>query len=93
MLHTSGDEVRLTVRVQPRARSNAIAGTFGNSLKVRLTAPPVDGAANDALIALLATSLGVPRSAVNIVAGTTARDKIVGIRGVSVEAVRRALLP
>jgi uncharacterized protein (TIGR00251 family) len=93
MLHTSGDEVRLTVRVQPRARSNAIAGTFGNSLRVRLTAPPVDGAANDALITLLATSLGVPRSAVNIVAGATARDKIVGIRGVSVEAVRRALLP
>lgn len=93
MLHTSGDEVRLSVRVQPRARSNAIAGVFGDALRVRLTAPPVDGAANTALIDFLAETLGVPRSGVSIVVGATSRDKVVAIRGLSIDAVRRALAP
>ena len=93
MSHSPGDEVRLSVRVQPRARSNAIAGVHGDSIRVRLTAPPVDGAANTALTDFLAERLGVPRGAVRIVAGATSRDKVVAIRGLSAEVVRRALIP
>jgi uncharacterized protein len=93
VVRQSGDEVRIAVRVQPRARTSVIVGLLGDALKVRLTAPPVDGAANEALIALLAVRLGVGRSAVRVVAGATARDKIVAIRGLSVDAVRCALSP
>jgi uncharacterized protein (TIGR00251 family) len=91
MLRVSGDEVRLAVRVQPRARSNGIVGMHGAALKIRLTAPPVDGAANEALLELLADVLGIPRGAMRIVSGATTRDKVVAIRGVSIDAVRRAL--
>ncbi len=93
MLRVSGDEVRLSVRVQPRARSNGIVGVLGAALKVRLTAPPVEGAANDALLDFLADVLGAPRSALRIVSGATARDKVVGIRGLSLDDVRHALTP
>ena len=91
MLRVSGDEVRLAVRVQPRARSNGIVGMHGTALKIRLTAPPVDGAANEALLELLADVLGISRGAMRIVSGATTRDKVVAIRGVSIDAVRRAL--
>jgi uncharacterized protein len=60
----------------------------GAALKVRLHAPPVDGAANDALIALLAERLGVPRRDVRIVQGATSRSKVVEIAGTTAEAVR-----
>jgi uncharacterized protein len=91
VLRAVDDEVRITVRVQPRARRSGIEGTRGDALKVRLTAPPVDGAANEALIALVAETLGVSRGAVRIVAGATGRDKVVGVRGVTVDRVRQAL--
>jgi uncharacterized protein len=61
----------------------------GDSLKVRLTAPPVNGAANEALIEFLAESLGVPKRAVSIVAGHTSRNKIVEVTGVALERVKR----
>jgi hypothetical protein len=89
----SGDEVRIAIRVQPRARTNVVAGRVGDAIKVRLTAPPVDGAANEALIAFLAATLGVARSAVRIVSGATSRDKIVAIRGLTADTVRRTLTP
>ncbi len=91
MLRASGDEVRLAVRVQPRARSNGIVGLHGSALKIRLTAPPVEGAANEALLDLLADVLRIPRGAIRIVSGATSRDKVVAIRGVSIHEVRRAL--
>jgi uncharacterized protein (TIGR00251 family) len=91
MLRTSGEEVRLAVRVQPRARSNGIVGMHGGALKIRLTAPPVEGAANEALLDLLADVLDIPRGAMRIVSGATTRDKVVAIRGVSIDSVRRAL--
>jgi hypothetical protein len=81
--------VRFTVRVQPRASRSEIAGLHGEALKVRLTAPPVDGAANAALIDLLADRLAVSRNAVRIVAGAHARGKVVEVVGVGVESVRR----
>jgi uncharacterized protein (TIGR00251 family) len=65
-----------------------VVGTFGAALKVRLLAPPVDGAANDALVALLARELGVAQRDVRIVHGSTSRAKVVEIDGTTIEAVR-----
>jgi uncharacterized protein (TIGR00251 family) len=76
------------VHVQPRASRDEVVGMHGAALKVRLRAPPVDGAANDALVALLAERLGVPRRAVRIVAGGTSRAKMVEIDGTTEAAVR-----
>ena len=81
--------VRFAVRVQPRASRSEIVGEHGGALRVRLAAPPVDGAANDALVELLAESLGVPRRAVRIVAGHSSRFKTVEVDGVAADAVRR----
>ena len=90
--HSSTGACRLTVRVQPRATSNEVAGVVGDAIKIRLTAPPVDGAANAALIAFLADTLGLPRSAIHIVAGDHARTKVVAVRGLDLTAVRRRLI-
>lgn len=83
--------MRLTVRVIPRGRRNTIDWEQG-TLKVRLTAPPVDGAANQALIALLAERLGLPKRSISIVSGTTGRQKIVEIVGLTDEEVEKRLL-
>jgi uncharacterized protein (TIGR00251 family) len=83
--------VRLKIRVQPRATRTTLAGAHGDALKVRLAAPPVDGKANDALIAFLAETLDVPRRAVRIVAGATSRDKTVEVDGITAAAARSAL--
>lgn len=74
--------MRLTVRVIPRSSRNAIEWDQG-ALKARITAPPVDGAANDALIALLAERLGLPRRSISIVHGANGRQKIVEIAGMT----------
>ena len=76
--------VRIAVHAQPRASRSEIAGTHGDALKIRLAAPPVDGAANEALIELLSKQLRVPKSAIRIVQGMTGRRKVVEIEGVSV---------
>jgi uncharacterized protein (TIGR00251 family) len=81
--------VRFAVRVQPRASRSEIVGLHGDALKVRLSAPPVEGAANVALVALLAEALGIPRRDVRIVAGASSRGKVVEVDGVSVENIRR----
>jgi uncharacterized protein (TIGR00251 family) len=81
--------VRFSVRVQPRASRSELAGVHGDALKVRLAAPPVDGAANDALVELLADRLGVARRAVRIVSGASGRSKTVDVDGVTIEAVLR----
>jgi uncharacterized protein (TIGR00251 family) len=83
-----GASIRVRVHVQPRASRSEVVGTHGAALKVRLLAPPVDGAANDALVALLSERLGVPRRAVRIVAGMTSRAKMVEIDGTTEAAVR-----
>jgi len=80
----------LTVRVVPRARRTEVAGSRGDALLVRLAAPPVEGAANDALVAFLAERLGVTRRAVALVSGARSREKRLHIAGVSAaEAARR----
>jgi len=71
--------LRLRIRLQPRAARSRIVGRHGEVIKVQVHAPPVDGAANAALIELLADMLAVPRRAVRIVRGTTSRDKLVDI--------------
>ena len=73
----------LSVRVIPRAAKNAIAGTRGNAVLVRLAAPPVEGAANDALVECLARALSVPRRQISIVSGHKSRDKRVAIEGLT----------
>jgi uncharacterized protein (TIGR00251 family) len=76
--------------VQPRASRNEIAGLHGAELRVRLTAPPVDGAANEALIQFLAGALGLSRSDVNLLTGAGSRSKIVSARGITpAEAAHR----
>lgn len=80
--------VRFGVHVQPRAPRTEVAGVHGAALKVRLHAPPVDGAANEELVKFLARSLGVARRAVRIVAGQTSRSKVVEIEGVSAASVQ-----
>ncbi len=87
----TGNGVRFSVHVQPRAARSGIAGMHGSAVKVRLQAPPVDGAANEALIALLAESLGVPRREVLILAGATSRLKRVEVRGLTAHLARQRL--
>ena len=82
------DGVRVTIRVQPRASADGIAGVHGDALKVRLTAPPVDGAANEALREFLGSTFGIPVRAITIVAGTTSRTKVVELLGITEQRVR-----
>jgi uncharacterized protein (TIGR00251 family) len=81
--------VRLSVRVQPRASRNEFAGRYGDGIKIRLTAPPVDGAANEALVKFLARALDIPANDVTIVAGASSRTKVVELAGVTEDRVRR----
>jgi hypothetical protein len=94
VITATGDGVRIQVRVQPRAGRSEIVGDHGGALKVRIGAAPVDGAANEALIRLLADRLDVPRSAVAITAGEAARTKVVRVSGGALEtaAARLGLL-
>lgn len=84
-----GTSLRFNVRVQPLASRSEIVGLHGDALKVRLAAPPVDGAANEALIELLADALGIARTAVRIISGATSRGKVVEVDGVNVENIVR----
>jgi uncharacterized protein len=83
--------VALSVRIQPRASKNEIVTMASGGLKIRLTAPPVDGAANEALVKFLAAVLSIPKSRVEIVSGHTSREKIVRISGISGAEVKRLL--
>jgi uncharacterized protein (TIGR00251 family) len=83
--------VRVTIRVQPRASTNGIVGLQGDALKIRLTAPPVEGAANDALLRLLSDTFGIPVRAITIVAGSSSRTKVVELDGITEDRVRRLL--
>jgi len=85
------DGAILTVKVIPRAGKTAIVGTRDNTLLIRLAAAPVDGAANTALIDLLADTIGVPKRHVAIIAGEKSRTKRVKVMGVTAEAVRQRL--
>jgi len=79
------------VKVHPRAKKNAITGELGEALKLSLTAPPVDGRANEACIEFFANLLDVPRSSVTIASGETGRNKVMRVTGISAGAVRRRI--
>jgi len=82
----------IIVHVVPRARVTEVAGRHGDAIRVRLAAPPVDGAANDALRRFLAERLGVARGSITIVRGATGRRKMVTVEGMTTERAERALL-
>jgi uncharacterized protein len=84
-------ETILNIRVIPRAKRAGVAGTRGEAWLVRLQAPPVDDAANEELIALLAQVLGVSKRAVSIVSGETSRHKRVQVIGIAPEAAQERL--
>ncbi len=79
------------VKVHPRAKKNAITGEVGDALKLSLTAPPVEGRANDACIEFLAEFLKVPRASVTIAAGQSSRNKRIRVAGLSAAELRRRL--
>jgi uncharacterized protein (TIGR00251 family) len=83
--------VTFSVKVHPRAKKNAITGQIGDALKVALTAPPVDGKANQACIDFFAKLLKVPRSSVTIAAGQTSRNKVIQVAGLTAQQVRERI--
>jgi uncharacterized protein (TIGR00251 family) len=84
--------VSLAIKLQPRASANGIGEPLGTELRVKVTAPPVDAAANEALIRLLAKRLDCPRSRVELLRGHTSRHKVVKLHGFTVEEVLPRLL-
>jgi uncharacterized protein (TIGR00251 family) len=91
IIHEKGQGVILTVQVVPRASRNEVVGIHGDALRIRLRAPPVDGAANAALIAFLAETLGVRQRQVEILSGHTSRRKSVLVSGLGKERVAQML--
>ncbi|HEY5760261.1 MAG TPA: DUF167 domain-containing protein [Steroidobacter sp.] len=85
------DSSRINVYVQPRASKTVVAGMHDGCVKIRLAAPPVDGAANAALVEFVAERLGIAKSRVRITAGMTSRRKTVEVDGVTAEQVAGAL--
>jgi uncharacterized protein len=86
-----GGVVRIHIYVQPRASRTEVVGEHGDTIKIRVAAPPVDGEANAEVIRFLAKTLGVPQSSVEIVAGGASRRKSVDVRGVALATVVAAL--
>ncbi len=82
---------RIEIRVQPRASRTTISGMRAGILRIRVTAPPVDGKANAAAIALLAQTLDVPKSAIRLVKGASRREKTLAVESMSQEEVDRRL--
>jgi len=79
------------IKIHPRAKKNAITGELGDVLKLSLTAPPVDGKANDACIEFFAKFLKVPRASVTIASGQSSRTKVIRVAGLSAEEVRKRI--
>jgi len=88
-LVADGDGVTLRLHIQPGAKKTEVVGMHGEALKIRLAAPPVDGKANDCLIAFLADQLGVAKAAISLVGGDTSRAKRVRVSGVDPALVKR----
>lgn len=92
-LQIQGNALLLAVRVQPRASRTELAGPMGLELKIKVTAPPVDSAANEALILFVADTLDLPRRAVTLVRGQTSRHKVLRLEGITPETAAGRLAP
>lgn len=79
----SPEGIILSIRAQPGARKDEIVGELADSLKVRITAPPEKGKANEAIVRLLAEKLGLKKSAIRVISGETSRDKRILVQGIS----------
>ena len=90
-LRIQADGVLLSVKLQPRASANEIGGALGSELRIKVTAPPVDAAANEALVQLLAQQLDCPRNRVELLRGHTSRHKIIKLHGLTAEDVLKSL--
>ena len=90
-IKNSPNGITFAVKVHPRAKKNAITGAVGDALKLALTAPPVDGKANDACIEFFAKLLNLPRSSVTIAAGKTSRNKVIRVSGLTAQQARDRL--
>jgi uncharacterized protein (TIGR00251 family) len=90
-IRANSEGVEVAVHVQPRSKKSEIAGIHGESLKLRVTAPPVDDAANQAVTEYFARLLGIPKSRVQILSGLKSRAKTILIRGVSLAQVQSAI--
>jgi uncharacterized protein (TIGR00251 family) len=84
--------VTFEVKVQPRAKKSVITGQIGDALKLALTAPPINGRANEACIEFFANLLAVPRSSVTIASGETSRRKVIRVAGLSPDELRKRLI-
>jgi uncharacterized protein len=90
-LQESAKGISFAIKVHPRARKNVITGVVGGALKLALTAPPVEGKANRAVIEFFADLFAIPRSSVTIASGETSRNKVVRVSGLSRAAVEERL--
>jgi uncharacterized protein (TIGR00251 family) len=90
-LRESTGGVAFAVKVHPRAKKNAITGELGDALKVSLTAPPMEGRANQACVEFFAKLLKVPRSSVTIASGQTSRNKVIRVAGLTAQQVQDRL--
>ena len=90
MNETAGG-VTFAIKVQPRARRNAVVGELGDALKIALTAPPVDGRANEACVEFLAERLKLPRASITIAAGESSRNKVIRVMGITAAELRKRL--
>ena len=95
MLRAAASGVTLAVRAQPGAKKTAIAGVYGEGpaaqLKIAVHAPPLEGRANQALIAFLAETFGLPKNAVELVSGELSRSKVIMLRGVTADKAKKTL--
>jgi uncharacterized protein (TIGR00251 family) len=87
-IHETPLGVTFAVKVHPRARKNAITGELGDALKVALTAPPLEGKANEACIEFFANLLKVPRASVTIAAGQSSRNKVIRVQSLTAMEIR-----
>jgi uncharacterized protein len=90
-IRESSAGVSFAIKIHPRAKKNEMTGEVGDAFKVSLTAPPVEGKANDACIDFFATVLNLPRSSVTIASGQSSRNKVIRIVGLSAEEVRKRI--
>ena len=90
-LHETSSSITFAVKVQPRARRNAVIGELGDALKIALTAPPVDGRANEACIDFIAELLKLPRASIAIVAGHSSRNKVIRVTSCTADYIRSKL--